>query len=85
MGGTAGRIVRGLLIADVTPVTPAASRLVQVDPAPRPRLRSCGRRRAPRPGSVASIAIALIVALFALGAGRELRGRRRWRELRAAP
>jgi len=76
-----GRLVRGLLIADVTPVAPAVSRLVHAAPAavsPAPVVRAARRATA----LSGPIAVALLAGLLALGAARERRGRRRWRDLR---
>lgn len=78
-----GRVVRGLLIADVTPVAPAASRLATPAVASAPALvRAATRSPA---GFSGPIAAGLILVLLALGAGREQRGRHRWRGLRPAP
>ena len=64
----------------MTPVAPAASRLATPAVASAPALvRAATRSPA---GFSGPIAAGLILVLLALGAGREHRGRRRWRELR---
>ena len=75
-----GPLVAGLLISDVTPLPPGASPLVHTAPA-RPATAPPARqaiRATLLPALGGGLAVLL---LLGLGAGRELRGRRRWRAL----
>jgi hypothetical protein len=74
-----GPLITGQLIADVTPLAPGASPLVHSVAAPT---SAPPARQATRTSRLPALAAALVVALLlALGAGRELRGRRDWRTL----
>lgn len=71
-------LVTGELISDVTPLPPSSSPLVHLVPAavtPAPGVRQASRISA-APALGGALAVGL---LLALGAGRELRGRRRCR------
>ncbi len=75
-----GPLVAGLLISDVTPLPPGASPLVHTapaQPATAPPARQAIRATL-LPALGGGLAVLL---LLALGAGRELRGRRDWRAL----
>jgi hypothetical protein len=75
-----GHVVQGLLISDVTPVAPGASPLVR-DPRSAPAAPPV--RQATSTSSLAILLSGLVIlALFGLGAGRELRSSRRARALR---
>jgi hypothetical protein len=70
-------LVDGQLISDVVPLPPGSSPLVHVTPAaatPEAAVRQASRLSA-APALGAALAVSV---LLALGAGRELRGRRRW-------
>ncbi|HEY4829214.1 MAG TPA: PKD domain-containing protein, partial [Solirubrobacteraceae bacterium] len=76
-----GPLVNGQLISDVTLLPAGASPLVHSVPAPAASAPPA--RQAVRTSPVPALAGALAVALLlALGATRELRGRRAWRALR---
>ena len=79
---TSGPLVSGLLVSDVTPLAPGASPLVRIMPAAvatAPPARQAIRASL-LPAFAAGFAVLL---LLGLGAGRELRGRRRRPTLRA--
>jgi hypothetical protein len=69
------RLVSGRLISNVVPVAPSASPLVHVAAAPL-GTAAAQRRPVPAPILPALAAALAVLALFCLGAGRELR---RWR------
>lgn len=73
-------VVAGLLISDVTPVPAGESPLVHLASGAVPTAPPVREaiRASVAPALAASLAVVL---LFGLGAGRELRGRRRWRNL----
>ena len=72
-----GTLVDGRLVSDVTPLPPGASPLVHAVPASDATAPSV--RRAIQASALPVIgAIAAVVLLFTLGAGRELRWRRGW-------
>jgi len=75
-------IVTGRLVSDIVALPAASSPLVYQRPAPA---TPAPAERPPKARSVLTgLAVAAVVlALLGLGAGRELRGRRRWRALRA--
>ena len=76
-----GPLVTGQLISDVTLAPPGASPLVHSVPAPA--VSAPPARQATRASRLPALAAALaVVLLLALGARRELRGRRGWRALR---
>jgi hypothetical protein len=73
--------VAGELISDVTLLSPGASPLVRT--APAPEASAPPARQAIRTSAVPALASALVIALLlALGARRELGGRRGWRARR---
>lgn len=73
------RVVTGRLVSDVIPL-PAGASPLRTAAATSPALRSAGSGNAVAPilGSVLAVGL-----LLALGAGRELHGRRAWRRLAA--
>lgn len=72
-----GPLVTGQLISDVTPLPSGSSPLVHVTPAAA--TPEAAVRQASRVSVTPAVGAALAVGvLLALGAGRELRGRRRW-------
>jgi PKD domain len=76
-----GPLVAGQLISDVTTVPAQASPLVHSVPAPATSAPPA--RQAVRTSPLAAVLASLgVVLLLALGAARELRGRRGWRALR---
>jgi hypothetical protein len=70
-------LVSGRLISDVTTLPPGSSPLVHLTPAaatPEASVRQASHlSAAPAVGGALAVAVLLV-----LGAGRELRGRRRW-------
>jgi hypothetical protein len=72
------------LISDVTPLP--ASRSPLVHPTAEPQPAEVAPVQAPTETPVLPVVAAAlaVLVLLGLGAGRELRGRRRWRALRSA-
>ncbi|MFZ0089721.1 MAG: hypothetical protein WAL63_09465, partial [Solirubrobacteraceae bacterium] len=77
---TRGQLVNGRLISDVIPLPAGASPLVR--PAPAAAAPAGAVREATRaPALPITLGPLAVIALLGLGARRELRGRRRWRDV----